>query len=367
MRRIGEVSAKNENSFHVLILLRALELLHQRDFSMLARLFSLIFLTFLATSVSTYAQSLSPDAVARLNELFLRSLEIGDAYNTVDTTAEHVSDAVRYAQQAEDKQTPINPNTDWKTIISNYTVAAKTIQSEKLVTDFDETPFTVSWMEFWACHTRDGAVSVLEQYSNAFGAAIERGLTADARYASLLNDFRTMDDGATKMMNLLAPFVNDFGAANDFLALMNQVKPSLADLINVTQKRKDELERALQKVRTRKSNLDGNLSQLRSTDCNLAGTWSGSITMEGVNQPLTLEIRGQPSHYDITYSIQGRPNKDICVLALNAKEHRLDFRPFCASSLRFSLTFSGSFTSLTGIETDDDDSDVRYPLSMQRR
>jgi hypothetical protein len=334
---------------------------------MSTRFLSLIFLALLATPVSTYAQSLSPDAVARLNELFLRSLEIGNAYNTVDTTAKQVSDAVRYAQQAEEKQKPIDPNTDWKTIISNYTAATKTIKSEKLATDFDETPFSVSWMDFWACHTRDGAVSVLEQYSNAFGAAIDRGLGADARYASLLNDFRTMDDGATEMMNLLAPFVNDFGAASDFLALMNQVKPGLADLIDITQKRKDELERALQRVRTRKSNLDGNLNQLRSTDCDLAGTWSGSITMEGVNQPMTLEMRGQPGHYDITYSIQGRPNKNICVLAQNTKERRLDFRPFCASSLRFSLTFAGSFTSLTGIESDDDDTDVRYPLSMQRR
>jgi hypothetical protein len=191
-------------------------------------------------------------------------------------------------------------------------------------------------------------------------------VAADARYASLLTDFRTMDDGATKMMDALAPFVNDFGAASDFLALMNQVKPGLADLINVTQKRKDDLDRALQKVRTRKYNLDGNLGQLRNTDCNLAGTWSGNITMEGVNQPMTLEIRGQPSHYDITYSIQGRRNNGICVLNLNAKERRLDFRPFCASSLRFSFTFAQSFTSLSGIETDDEDGDVRYPLFMRR-
>src|ERR1700741_2018757 len=161
---------------------------------MSTRFLSLIFLALLATPVSTYAQSLSPDAVARLNELFLRSLEIGNAYNTVDTTAKQVSDAVRYAQQAEEKQKPIDPNTDWKTIISNYTAATKTIKSEKLATDFDETPFSVSWMDFWACHTRDGAVSVLEQYSNAFGAAIDRGLGADARYASLLNDFRTMEE-----------------------------------------------------------------------------------------------------------------------------------------------------------------------------
>ena len=229
------------------------------------------------------------------------------------------------------------------------------------------TPFTVSWKDFWACHTRDGAVSILEQYSNAFGAAIDRGSAAESRYVSQLNDFRTMDEGATEMMNLLAPLVNDFGAANDFLTLMNQVKPGLADLINVTQKRKDELDRALQKVRTRKGNLDGNLNQLRSTDCNLAGTWSGNITMDDVNRPMTLEIRGEPGHYDITYSIQGRPNMNICVLALDTKERRLEFRPFCASSLRFSLTFAGSFTSLSGIETDDIDAAVSYPLSMQRR
>jgi hypothetical protein len=166
---------------------------------------------------------------------------------------------------------------------------------------------------------------------------------------------------------VLAPFVNDFGAANDFLALMNQVKPGLAGLIGVAQTRKDELGRALQKLRTRKANLDGNLNQLRSTDCNLAGTWAGSITMEDVNRPITLEMRGEPGHYDITYSIQGRPNNGICVLALNTRERRLDFRPSCASSLRFSLTFAGSFTALSGIETDEDDQAVRYPLSMQRR
>ena len=105
---------------------------------MLVRPLLLMVLAFLATSVSVLAQGLSPDAIARLNELFLQSLEIGNAYNTVDDTAEKVSDAVRYAQQAENNQRPINPNTDWKTIVSKYAAATRLIQSEQLATEFDE-------------------------------------------------------------------------------------------------------------------------------------------------------------------------------------------------------------------------------------
>lgn len=316
----------------------------------------------------TSAQGLlSVDATARLNELFLRTAEVTNAINDVAGAAGEVSDAVRYAQQAENRERPLSPDDDWDKVVASYKAAAKKIQDEELATSFDETPFTISWKEFSACHTRDGALAVLDDYSSAFGRAVDRGTAAQARYDDLIEQSLTMNKGANKMIEILAPLPTEAGAVGHVMQLLNNVLPAISELLNAARAKKKKLDPALEKVKSRKDNLDFNVDQLRKSECNLSGNWSGTIVMFDVSRQMTLELRGEPGSYTVGYGIEGKFNSKPCVAAVSAPEKRLDFLPHCNSSLRFSLSFSDSYTSLSGVETDQDDPEIRFPIAMQKQ
>jgi hypothetical protein len=92
--------------------------------------------------------------------------------------------------------------------------------------------------------------------------------------------------------------------------------------------------------------------------------------MEGIDRPMILEIRGAPGSYQISYGIQDRVNKKPCIVTLNVNERRLVWRPSCSppsNSYRFTVDFAASFTSLTGLETDELDPEIKYPITMQRQ
>ena len=317
---------------------------------------------------------LSVDDIAALNELFLRSAEWADHYREFKEAGDQFFDAAHYAAQADQGVRPTPPDSRWEKLTSNYDSASKKMASEQLATDFDETPFIVSWTDWRGCHTREHAIEVLRQYSEALGNAAARGEDDLTRYADYHSEVIAIQTAVDTLQRILEKHISDFqlviGFEMDWLALNNQVKPSLIELRDVIEKKQKQLSSAVKLVRTRKSNLDGNLAQLISNECSLAGNWSGTIAIEGENKPITTEISGDPGNYKITYSIDGRRNANFCLIAISANERRLDFRPSCsapANSLRFSLSFAASFTSLTGIETDGQDADVRYPIAMTRR
>lgn len=318
-----------------------------------------------------HAQTISPDAVARINELLLTSIEAGDAINEISDTANLVSDAVRYAQQAENHEKPLKADADWDKVISHYKAAAEVIRSEPLATAITDSDFQVTWKDFLGCHTRNSALSDLESFSKALGAAAERGNAAAAKYQKLTADLLTIIAGANKMIEVLVPLtISDPGATAHVFKLLNGVLPAVSELLEISRKKQAEVDKSLPIVRMRKENLDGNISQLRATECSLAGSWAGTITVEGLTQPMTVDIRGEPGRYSVSYSIAGKPNSTPCILSINAKERRLDFRPSCsppANSLRFSLNFSESFTSLAGRETDEGDAEASFPIVMQRK
>lgn len=318
------------------------------------------------------AQGLSLSAVERLNELFLSSAEWLNHYNEISERAEQFSDAARFAAQADQGERPTQPDSRWKSLVSDYLRAAKAVAAEPLSTDFDETPFIVDWRDWRGCHTREHAIVVLQAYSQALGEAASRGQNDEEWYAELMKEATATRQAVDILQRFLEKHMSDFTdyINMDWLALENQVIPTLADYTGVLQAKQKALARVVPLIRTRKLNLDGNLKLLLGADCSLAGTWAGTIVMEDGVKHMTMEIRGDPGQYNITYSIDGRANKDFCLVALNTKERRLDFRASCkspASSLRFSLVFAQSFTSLTGMETDDTDQFVNFPIAMQRQ
>jgi hypothetical protein len=322
------------------------------------------------SSAGAMAQGLSLEAVARLNELFLTGAEWANHTRQIVGAATRFEEALRYAREAEAGQRPHDPTGRYGSLVGDYLSVAKAIQSETVATDFDEAPFTVSWKDYYGCHTRDGAVTTLRDYSEALGNAISRGEYDQKRYGDLMGETNRVRSAADQLQRILekSAFLNLF--AMDWLAIENQVKPSLAVLFDAIDKKQKALAASVPRVRARKSNLDGNLHQLIGVECNLAGAWAGTITVEDQVIPMAMEIRGEPGSYKITYSLKGKWNNNPCVIVLNAGERRLDLRPSCnppSNSLRISLSFAASYTSLTGIETDDEDSLVRFPIVMQRR
>jgi hypothetical protein len=333
------------------------------------RSIAVIAATFLSC-VAVMAQGLSLDAISRLNELFLTGLEWADHTNQITEAATQFEEAMNYAREAEGGQRPHDPTGRYGDLVRNYLTVAKIIQAETVATDFDETPFAVSWKDFYSCHTRDGAVTALRNYSEALGNAVSRGEYDQKRYDDLRTEVNRISSAADQLQRILekSAFINLFEM--DWLAIQNQVKPSLVVLIDAIDEKRKALAASIPRVRTSKSKLDSNLQELIGVECNLAGAWAGTIAIEDEVVPMAMEIRGQPGAYKITYGLKGKWNTNPCVVVLNAGERRLDLRPSCSppsNSLRISLSFAGSYTSLTGLETDDIDGDVRYPIAMQRR
>jgi hypothetical protein len=118
---------------------------------------------------------LSLEAIARINELLLRSAELADAYSDVSDAASGYSNALKWAADAAQGVRPTDPDPQWSTAVASYAAAAAIIKSDKFAVTFNEAPFSVSLTELYACHLRDNSFDLLRRSSTAFQSAIDRG------------------------------------------------------------------------------------------------------------------------------------------------------------------------------------------------
>lgn len=313
---------------------------------------------------------LSLDAITRINELLLRSAELANAYGEISDAASGYSNAVNWAADAARGVRPTDPDPQWSKAVASYAAAAATIKSDTFAVTFDEAPFSVSLTELYACHLRDNSLELLRRSSTAFQGALDRGEIAQQDLRGVIKDAAAIQAAATQLQRLLEKRPNLFGADMLWLELQNSVLPSIGELLSVARARAKELGTALPLLRLRKSNLDGNVKSLEGIECNLAGLWKGTIAIEGMPFPMTLELTGAPGNYQFSYGIKGKINSKPCIVALNASERRLVWRPACvgpAKIYKFEVNLTASYTSLSGRETDDTDSATEYPIAMQRQ
>jgi hypothetical protein len=188
--------------------------------------------------------------------------------------------------------------------------------------------------------------------------------------SAVIKDAAAIQAAATELQRLIEKTPLLFGTDMLWLELQNSVLPSIGDLLSVARARAKELDTALPLLKLRKSNLDANVKSLEGIECNLAGRWKGTIAIEGTSFPMTLEITGAPGSYQFSYGIKDKTNSKPCIVAMNANERRLVWRPACvgpAKIYKFEVNLSASYTSLSGRETDDTDSATDYPIAMQRQ
>ena len=309
---------------------------------------------------------LKPEAVSHLNNLFMRGAELLNAYREISGVASEFSDAVRFGQQLAAGENPADPGSRWSALAQSYQQASQHIESRPLETDFDERLFQWDWREYHGCHTRDDALVKMEGYSNAMAGALLAGENASNEQAFLLQELSRISLAVSELKKLLEIAPQVFNVQMDWLALQNSVGPAVSELSRAVEVRQRILVGAIRKLSIAKENFDSNLNLLRTSPCSLAGAWAGEIVLEGEAISMSLEIRGDPGAYSVGYALASRANNEPFIEKIDSSARRIEFKPSPTSSLRFILDIAASYTAMTGIEIDEVDPYVRYPILLKR-
>jgi len=102
----------------------------------------------------------------------------------------------------------------------------------------------------------------------------------------------------------------------------------------------------------------------------IAGSWSGNIVIEGESKAMTMRLAENGGSYQISYSLAGRQNREICVQKIDVSSRVIAFRPSCkapANSLLFTLNIASDYRAMSGFETDEADQEVKYPIHLQKQ
>lgn len=310
--------------------------------------------------------NLDAATVSHLNNLFMGGIELFTAHQEISSIASDFSNAVRFGQQLAAGEAPADPGSHWSALTRNYLQASQRIASNPLETEFNEKPFQWDWREYRGCHTRDGTLEKMAGYSSAMASALLAGEEASSRQALLLQELTQIGLAVSELKRLLEIAPQLFNVQMDWLALQNSVGPAVSELSITINSRQKNLKNAISKLNIAKNNFDYNLKLLRDSPCSLAGAWAGEIVLEGETISMRLEIQGDPGAYSIGYALAGRANNKPLIETIDSTARRIEFRPSPTSSLRFMLDIAASYTAMTGIEVDESDPYVRYPILLRR-
>jgi hypothetical protein len=298
------------------------------------------------------------------------------AFNLVSETDEQLSAGLKMANALAANQRPPAYSGDWQKLARNFHNAARDIDSTEIPTSFDEAKYSVSTSEFLLCRHRSQSLIKLNEYLQELRAAQKRGRDSVEllnRTASGANSIKLKVSELGRSLKELRPIwsaVLEYSTLFDLLVFDLDVSVDRAanDLLSSVNTKADKVSSALLKVQQKERALSGWLPDLENAKCNLEGTWAGAIQIDNNPAAMTLTITKKGDGYSVSYTLAGKPNRDICILKIDVVERRLEFRPSCrppASDFLFSLKFSDDFQLISGVHTDIGDPDMKNSVYLK--
>ena len=230
------------------------------------------------------------------------SVVLYGSYDDVQTVYETLESANLIVESIDNGKSPeINFKTDWNQLANRFKEIAKNVESAPLVTDFDNSRYTISISDINNCYLKKQNIVKLETYNEEISRAIRRGqdeIAFISKYKNSLIRIEVILDNLAKaavrfsnlpVYSLIFPL--------HWYDVEVVVKPALGDLNSAIKKHESKLSRQISKMTIENDNLAQNVTLLNNNICKLEGSYYSNYNQTASLTQMKIVIEKRNDSY----------------------------------------------------------------------